>query len=326
MKMKLAVSLFLLTLVFSLCSDARAQSSPAAAAAEAELENLLIEAEKQTRKYIENFRNLTAAETKTIETLDENGRIEKRRLILSDLIIYETRKNPGGLREYRNVRAVDGKEIENRDKRAAELFEKLTDADSFDEEIRRIERESLRYDSDASYNGFTLTQGIFLQANLRPSFAFEIVGGETVDGSETIVLNFRQAAANPSINFKIDAPDFLKFEPFLFRGTIWLDAKSKKIRRARQEIIGNSPLLTEPFVFARQEFFYRPIDEFEIFLPVRMIFETFNFKAGKSVRRLLKENSRIKPDAYVKTRYALEYKNFKRFDVKVEAETKTTEN
>jgi hypothetical protein len=318
--MKFTVHLFLLTLALSLCATARAQSSTA------ELENLFIEANNRRAEYIQSFRNLIAEEAKTIETFDENGQLERRRVVVSDLIVYEARQKVGELREYRNVRTVDGKEIEKRDKRAVRLFEKLADADSLEEELERIGKESLRYDVGISYNGFTLFQAGILADNVRSSFVFEIAGGETMDGGETIVLNFRQASANPNLNVQIKAPDYMKLETPLYRGTLWLDARSKKIRQLRQELIGISPLVAEPLIILREEFFYRPADDFKILLPTKIVIENFGFKVTKSVRMLLQKNVKVKLDTFLKTRYALEYKNFKRFDVKAEAETKSPQN
>ena len=106
-----------------------------------ELQKFLDEANEKTFAYSQTFKNLFPEESKTIETFDKNNVSEKKRLILSELIIYEPTAEPknSSLEEFHNVREVDGKPMKNRDRRALKLFEKLSDTDSFEKELDKID-------------------------------------------------------------------------------------------------------------------------------------------------------------------------------------------
>src|SRR5262245_24736678 len=63
-------------------------------------------------EYVNAFRNLVAEETKTIEVFHASGEVEKRREIVSDLVVYSAAR--GGREvatEYRDVRSVDGRAV-----------------------------------------------------------------------------------------------------------------------------------------------------------------------------------------------------------------------
>ena len=283
-----------------------------------ELSRLLDEANETRKEYVTLFKNLSAEETKVIETFDQTGSLKKRREILSDLIIYESPKAADTLREYRNIRQIDAKPVKEGDRRVFELFRKLDDGLPITEDLERIENESQRYDTGFSIYGFTLFPAVFLTENLRPSFNFEIVGREQIKGAnDTIVIGFQQIASNPHITVKVDSPDYLQFSAPLYRGKIWIDEKNKKIRRLIQELTVDSSRINEPAVVSREEFNYQP-GAFDIYLPDKIISERFGFKDPKVVKLLLKKNEKINLTTYPATRLTMNYKNFRKFDVKVQ--------
>ena len=79
------------------------------AALQQDLSRVMQEAVKQRQRYVESFKDLTAAETKTTEIIDKNGKVEDRRVVVSDFLVYESRLKAGVVNEYRITREVDGK-------------------------------------------------------------------------------------------------------------------------------------------------------------------------------------------------------------------------
>ncbi len=284
---------------------------------ETELQTLITKATKKTAEYQIVFKNLTAEETKTFDAFDKTGKLQNRKKITSDLIVYEPEFKSGNLAEFHNVREVDGKKIKDGDRRAVELFAKLADVKSFAEELKKLNQESSRYDENLSFNGITLNQAMPLASNFVPSFVFEEIGRETIAGDETIIIKFQQIAANSEIQIAIKTPDSLKVSNTFYRGTIWLDLKNQRIVRLITELTLESAKFTEPFVAIRQDFLYQP-SKFEIYLPQKIVVESFSPQISKSAKLLLK-NSTIKPDSRLQTRLIMEYKNFSRFDVTVKS-------
>lgn len=284
---------------------------------DSELQTFLTKATEKTSEYSDIFKNLTVQETKTFETFDEKGNLKSQKKVLSDLIIYEPENNKGNLGEFRNVREVDGEKIKDSDKRAVKIFAELADAKSSAEELKKLNKESSRFDKNLSFYGLTSSQAFPLTSNLISSFKFEEIGRENVERNEAVVIKFQQITANPDINFKIDAPDFLEISNTLYRGIIWLDLKNYRVLKFINELTVDSAKFTEPFVLLRQEYDYQP-GNFKVYLPQKIVSENFNPRIKKQAK-LLSKTGRIKPDSQIKTRLTMEYKNFSRFDVTVKS-------
>lgn len=78
-------------------------------------------------EYTKAFRNLTVEETKIIEVFRASGEIDKRREIVSDLLVYHSQSSRDGkavATEYRDVRLVNGKAEDNRGERASSLAQR----------------------------------------------------------------------------------------------------------------------------------------------------------------------------------------------------------
>ncbi|HLM61491.1 MAG TPA: hypothetical protein VK308_11865, partial [Pyrinomonadaceae bacterium] len=237
--------------------------------------------------------------------------------ILSDLIVYEPENNKGNLGEFRNVREVDGKKIKNSEKRTVKIFAELANAKSFAEELKKLNKESSRYDENLSFYGISFTQPVPLASGLISSFEFKETGRENIEGKEASVIKFQQTSVNPNINFNIKAPDYFEISNTFYRGTIWLDLKNHRILKLITELTAESAKFTEPFVTLRQEYYYQPGD-FEIYLPRKIVSENFTPQDDKDVKLLLKTGkAQLRP--LLQTRLIMEYKNFSKFDVTVKS-------
>jgi hypothetical protein len=285
---------------------------------DSELKAFLEAASEKTSEYSNVFKNLTVEEIKTFETYDKDGKIKRRKKVLSDLIVYEPETGGGKLGEFRNVREADGEKIKESEKRTVKLFAGLADAKSFAEELKKLNKESSRYDENLSVYGLTLTQFVPLASSLMSSFKFEEIGKEIVEGREALVIKFQQTSVNPNINLKIGAPDYFEISNTFYRGTVWLDLKNHRILRLITEVTAESAKLTEPFVTLRQEYYYQPGD-FGIFLPQKIVSENFTPQVDKDVKILLKTGS-VKLRPLLHTRLIMEYKNFSKFDVTVKSD------
>ena len=283
---------------------------------DSELQTFLAKATEKTSEYSDVFKNLTAEEVKTFEIFDEEGNLKSQKKVLSDLIIYEPENNKGNIGEFHNVRSVDGKKVNDGDKRALKVFAKLADAKSFAEELEKLNKESSRFDKGLKFYGLTSTQAVPLASNLISSFKFEEIGRESIEGREIIIVKFQQIAENPGINLKVEAPDYLEISNKFYRGTIWLDLNSYRVLKFISEFVIDSAKFTEPLVLIKEEYFYQPSD-FGIYLPRKIIVENFSPQISKQKQLLKTDKLKLTPG--LQTRLSMEYKNYSKFDIKVKS-------
>ena len=284
---------------------------------DSELQTFLRTATEKTSEYSNVFKNLTVEEIKTFEIFDKDGKTKSRKKIVSDLIVYEPETGEGKLGEFRNVREVGGRIIKESEKRTVKIFSELANAKSFAEELKKLNKESSRYDENLSLYGVTFSQFVPLASSLISSFRFEEIGRENIEGKEALILKFQQTSINPDINMKIDAPDFFEISNTFYRGTVWLDLNNRRILRLITELTAESAKFIEPFVTLRQEYYYQPGD-FEIYLPRKIVSENFTPQADKVVKLQLK-TGKAKLLPQLQTRLIMEYKNFSKFNVTVKS-------
>jgi hypothetical protein len=226
-------------------------------------------------EYKEVFKDLTAEETQKVEEYGDEG-LKRRREVVSDLIVYQSRLDTSSAVEYRNVRAVDGKAVAGRERRVEQLFGRLTKANSARKELERIDRESRRYDLDYSAYGLTLNQGLPLDERLSPYFRFTTAAGrEQIGGREVIVVEYQQVAQDPEQKTRLSLPEKLKGAEPLYRGRLWLDRDTAMLRREERELTLKHPSLTAPLTLMRFEFSYGD-SRFGILTPARIVFSTYN--------------------------------------------------
>jgi hypothetical protein len=294
--------LFALTLLApgsSFGQESAPPSSDAAATAE-----LIGRAAARMREYRERFKDLTAEETQRGEEYGDEG-MKRRREVVSDLIIYQSQLDSSVAVEYRNVRMVDGKPVAGRDRRVEQLFGRLAKADSRKKELERIARESKRYDLNYSVYGMTLNQGWPLDERVRPSFRFTVVGGGRIDGHEVIEVSYEQVAPIAGQNVNLSLPDKLKGTELLYRGRLWLDRETARLRREEQEWTLKHASLPTPLTWMKSEFSYGD-SRFDILTPTRITVSTYSrgrAGAGGALELLLGG------------RVVFEYGKFSRFSV-----------
>lgn len=284
----------------------------------ADLQTVLSEAQKQTDFYRETFRNLLAEETKTFEEFDKNGNVDKRTVVKSNFLVYQSGKDAAKTAELRNVIEVGGKPVPDSQKRSNELLAELEKATTYEKELQKIVKESLRFDKTWEINGLTLNEGLVLHPNFRSSFDFKLVGSENLPDSSFYVISYRQNKPNPNIiingkspqtndltlQVQIDVPNSLKKEDLILQGKLWLDAKTFQLLREERNITTKA---NEPMILHTTNLEYAP-SEYGIYVPKNIVMTFFDAKKQKESNNF----SMIK-DAVV----SFEYSNFKKTETDV---------
>lgn len=245
----------------------------------------------QQQAYVNEFKNLVSREVKSYEIYDKKGSIKKERKITSVFIVYQLNKSKGMAVEFRNVLDVDGKPVEEAEKRSSDFFAEVVAAQSSQKEIEKLQDETSRYDLDPVIDGLTLYQGVVLADNMQPYFAFEQAGTDTIDGRPVIVLTYQQTKASPFVLGKssADSPGgqlAIKYDvahsgdvsPRL-RGKLWLDAETLQIRRELRQFTIQPAKFAMPAVYIEDDLEYAASD-FGILTPKRIV-HTQNSVRGK---------------------------------------------
>lgn len=248
-----------------------------AAAQTPDLQTILSEAQKQTEFYRETFRNLLADEVKTFEEFDKNGDSDKKTVVKSTFLVYQSGKNAKRTAELRNVTEVDGKAVADSQKRSGELLAELEKASTLESELRQIEKESLRYDKTWIINGLTLNEGFVLQPELRSVFEFKLVGSENLPDSNYYVVSYRQIKPSSYIVFngkdgktnnlilqlQLDVPKPFKKDDLILDGKLWIDARNFQILREERNVVNKSG---ETLVLHSTDLEYQP-SQYGILVP-----------------------------------------------------------
>jgi hypothetical protein len=304
-KMLKRILILLVLLILTSTGPAFGQQSTEPHLTPAELKELIRLAGLQINEYRVKFKDLTADEEQVVEEYASDGKLKRQRKIVSDLIIYQSQLEPSSMSEYRNVRLVDGVTVAKREERLVNLFSRLAKADSVKKELDRINRESRRYDLDYSFYGLTLNEGVLLSENLLPSFKFTDAGREQINGRDVIVIQYQQIAPNPQVVLKLSLPKELKGSEPLYRGRLWLDAKTAQLRREEREVTLQHPLLSQPLLLMRFDFEYTD-SSFGILTPKQIVFSTYNnVQAGANKL----------PELRLGGKLTFQYSGFRRFDV-----------
>lgn len=241
------------------------------------LEEILVSAEKQTTNYQEAFRNLLAVETKTFETFDKNEQVKEKRVVESNFLVYQSSKNSNISFELRNVIKVDGKPIPDSQTKSDQFFAELSKTSTLKSELEKIQKAGSKYDKTLDVSGLTLYEGIILSKNLRPYFEYQLLGNESVNGTEVYVIAYRQTKLSPfiringkeadlnspSLEFNVDIPGNFKKNNVFLQGKLWLDAKTFQIWREERELVIQA---IEPLTFMETTFEYQP-SNYEILVP-----------------------------------------------------------
>jgi hypothetical protein len=288
--------------------DARPQP-----ATPADLDRLVTRLLDNIEEYEKTFRNLAAEETKIIEVYRASGDVEKRRQIVSDLLVYRSsRAGSDATIEYRDVRSVDGKAVQKRGERALQLLTNASRAETLEKELQAINRETYRYEFHRHMRGFTIHQGGVSKRG-REDFQFAWVGREQIAGHDVVVLDYRQTGPNPRSTLPL--PKEFGNPSLLHRGRLWLDAQTCQLWRDVWEIVAPHPATPEPVVMIHRESTYTP-SRFGILVPERIVFDWLGrFSHPKSGR----------PSFALSERTTFTYGSFKRFDVATDERIKMPE-
>ncbi|MDQ3179311.1 MAG: hypothetical protein M3Q33_02205 [Acidobacteriota bacterium] len=307
-------TLFSIIGVITGASFAFGQTEPASVS----LETILKNASAQNVVYEEEFKNLLAKETKTVEKYGKNGEVKKQNVIEANFVVYQSLRDKNIISEFRNIVKVDGKSVADSDKTPDEFFSQLPKTGSVEKELERVQKESSRYDKNLEIQGLTLLQAPVLSDNLRPYFDFQLIGTETIQGNEVLVVGYRQTKKSPfisvnekdtktnqlSLNFKLDVPGSLKKTGVFLRGKLWVDSKTFQLWREERELIAQTE---NPIVLLRTEFEYQPSD-FGILVPKQISLEQYN----------VKKSSQKNPSTTAKdTKIAFDYSRFTKTNVEV---------
>ena len=281
------------------------------------LDEIIRNAAEQRNAYVEEFKNLLSQETKTFEIYDKKGQVKKRRLVVSNFIVFQLENDDKRIAEYRNIVSVDGKQLNNTDKRAQDFFEQITKAGSSQKQLEKLDMEGSRFDEEISLSLFTLYQSVSLAENLRPFFEFKLDGKETLAGGDVYVLSYQQVKESPYIitNAKkepVDGRLTLKYDvdfnggrdvnPRLL-GKYWIDANTFQVWREQRVLTLQPKGFSAPVVFAENVFEFQKSD-FGILTPKKISYTQY---------RLEKKDLFARKEASVN----FEYDKFTKPDVEV---------
>lgn len=286
-----------------------------------QLETVLTEAEKQTEIYRENFNNLLADETKTFEDYKRDGKLKNSRAIESNFLVYQSSKNSDSVVEYRNVVKVDGKVVADNNKRAQDFFETALKSVTAEQELRKIQEESSRYDKNLDISGLTLNQAPVLAEHIRPFFEFQLLGRENINGNELFIIAYRQKSKSPYvifnndkaepkelfIDFEVDLPGSVKEANALLKGKLWIDTKTFQLLREERELTIQPDESKTPFTVIKTDFEYGKSD-LEISVPKKITLVDY------AVKRKDKEIT-----AVPETKAVFVYSKFTKSDVEVKS-------
>lgn len=314
MRNTLARLSFLTTLFLLMAEPLLAQSVP-----QLSVNEIVNQAQKQAKTYVEIFKNLLSEETKTFEIYDKKSEVKKRRVVVSTFIVYQLSRDESRVTEYRNVLSVDGKKVDNIDQRAQEFFEKLVKTESSAKEFDKLQDESLRYDDNILIIGMTLSQAPVLNEKLRPYFDFKLIDREIYGGSETFLISYEQirpspdivvngkggqGSAKPVIDYDVDADADPPLNERIL-GKFWIDANTFQIKREQRQFTIQPARLEKPLTIISDEFEYQA-SAFGILTPKRIVHMQYRVRtkvptAIKEARIILEYDKFTKPDVEIKS-------------------------
>lgn len=299
---------FLIFVLFSGSAEAQRAVQPP-------VETIIAGAAEQRDTYINEFKDLLSQETKTFEIFDKDGAPKKKRTVVSTFIVYQSPRN-NSVGEFRNVISVDGRRVENADKRAQDFFEDISKVDRSYQEWARIEKEGSRYDETLSINGLTLFQAVVLAENIRPAFEFNLEGTGSIEGRPVYIISYRQTKESryistdpgrmvndgkPELVYDIDLPEKAAAR---VSGRFWIDAETFQVRKEERRLTTQTAE-TQPVPAAETTLEYQN-SPFPILTPKRLVFT--QFRPTKTPRGSRKELS-----------VTFSYENFTKPDVEVKS-------
>lgn len=293
------------TAVFAIAALAIVDAGQGPATPTADLELTVNRVFETAARYHQTFRNLTVEETRINEEFDDSGRVRKRRETVADLLVYRPVRNDAGdtVTEYRDVRLVDGKAVEQRGKRALDLITRATTSASLEEELRLINKAGTRYDFSRSVGGFTIHQLPRPESTLRDDFRFTWVGPTQLNGRHVVELEYREVVPRARQSGIDGLYRGMGITSFFEQGRLWVDTATFQLRRGRFEIVGVHPALPAPVQLISYEATYVE-SRFDIPVPDRIVFDWYE-----------NQKSKAKPVFGLRARMTFTYGAFRQFGV-----------
>jgi hypothetical protein len=236
------------------------------------LEQFLDRASRQADEYTSFFVDLTAEENKVIELYDQNGKMTHQRNVTSQLVIYESQLSRGKREEYRDVEAVNGKVIKEREQRIFALMRGLSTKDP-DFELDTIKREGNRYDLHYHVRGFTLLQALPLRSLCRPGFRFELLQDDA--SRHQIIVGYEQVGLCTEAGYLLPLPSEFQSAEFRHCGRFWFDATTAQLQREEREVRVRAKPDRPEFLVTRFEYEYAS-SNFGLLLPQLIQVEIFD--------------------------------------------------
>lgn len=138
---------------------------------------------------------------------------------------------------FRDVYSVNGRPVRNRTDRLTQLF--LTPTSNAVARARQISREGYRYNLgslDRTVANPVLALG-FLQQRYRNRFEFQLVGSDSLLGSETSVLKFKERVTPTILRTFSD-------HNVMTSGRVWIDTATGRIRQTELDTSVGDRILT----------------------------------------------------------------------------------
>src|SRR5262245_59392055 len=166
------------------------------------LNNMLNAARGRAEEYNTLFRDLATEEVRTSILFKKSGEEDKRRKVVCEFVVYQSRIEPDLAFEYRSAKSVDGKLMSGQENRMMKLFENLNKAETALKEREMINKESFSHDRIGfAFYGTVIYQWRELMEYARNSLEIEYVGTDIIDGQETVALNFQQTSGNERLEW-----------------------------------------------------------------------------------------------------------------------------
>jgi hypothetical protein len=266
------------------------------------LEQILSRYYAAADQYRQAFKNLVVEETRVIEVHKADGTLDKRRQIISDLVVYNPSRG-GGVQatEFRDVREVDGKAVAQRGERALQILTAASTADSLERELKIINDQTSKYEFRAHIRGYTINLATPFR-DRRDFFHVELNGRDSIDGRQVLLVGYRQTAPLPGAR-RSKWPGFPE-QPPLQQGRLWLDVETGQVRRTELEYTVTHPSSQDRVPYVRLEQTYGS-SQFGILVPQHLVFTTFVHGRARNGR----------PTLALRERSTFTYGSFKRFGI-----------
>jgi len=237
------------------------------------LNKFLSVARARAEEYNTLFRDLATEEKRISIPFKRSGEEDKRREVICEFVVYQSRVEPDLAFEYRSAKSVDGKPAPGQEKRMMKLFEDLAKADTALKEREMINKESFSHDKVGFvFYGTVIYQWRELMDYASNNVVIEFAGTEKIGGEETAALNFQQTSRNERLEW-LTPPGFRGLAQRV-RGRLWLDARTAQIRRAERELMLIVPGAPNPVTLWKQTFDYAKSD-LGILVPKRFVYDQF---------------------------------------------------